>query len=64
MLAAPIITTGVFDQELAPGPPGMPRAPGQTSYRALQDVTEEQAMADPRLYVSGREGWDVQLESR
>lgn len=37
VLAAPIITTGVFDQ----------------------DVTEEQAMADPRLYVSGREGLDL-----
>ena len=37
VLAAPIITTGVFDQ----------------------DVTEEQVMADPRLYVSGREGLDL-----
>lgn len=34
VLAAPIIMTGIFDQ----------------------DVTQQEAMADPRLYVSGREG--------
>ncbi|CAJ1416452.1 unnamed protein product [Effrenium voratum] len=37
VLAAPIITTGVFDQ----------------------DVTEDQVLADPRLYISGREGLDL-----
>ena len=57
VLAAPIITTGVFDQEHQYSSIRCSRLE-LSDFRA-QDVTEEQAMADPRLYVSGREGWAV-----
>ena len=57
VLAAPIITTGVFDQESRNTcRDGFSWNLQSSTGTIPQDVTEEQVMADPRLYVSGREG--------